>query len=198
MHKTARDEIKNIVDSTLRPILKRLGYRKKGNTWNLRDGELIKVVNVQFSSGNTSRQAKFTVNLGVYNPDFRRESLVAGKINEENVKEHECEIRERLGAISYGSDFWWTVYANEDNEKASEDLRTRFTDRGLPWLNSFKNLEDEYNYFAERGIHRSAFVAAYVLQKESLFDHLRENLKGANPFYAKTLEKWMAKRGLTI
>jgi hypothetical protein len=196
MHNTAQQEIKTVVNSTLKPILKELGYRKNGNTWNLRDGELTKVVNVQLSSGNSSAEAKFTINLGIYDRNFHKESLNAGRVHEENVKEYNCEIRQRLGTISHGIDFWWTIIAGRTNAPAAEDLKNRFIQDGLPWLDSFKTLEDEYHYFVGRGMHSSAFVAAYILKKDSLFEHLRKSMENANPYYVETIKKWMSQRGL--
>jgi hypothetical protein len=198
MHKTAQEEIKNIIDLTIKPVLKELDYRKKGNTWNLCDGELIKVVNVQLSSGNSSEKANFTINLGIYNQRFRQESLASGKMHKNNIKEYDCEIRERIGSVCGKNDTWWTVFADHKNEEVIKDLETKFIDFAVPWLASFKNLEDEYAYFAAWNIHHSAFIAAYVLKKESVLEHLRESMKDANPYYVKTLEKWMSQRGLTF
>jgi hypothetical protein len=198
MSKTAQEEIKNIVNLTLKPILKELGYRKKGNTWNLCDGELIKVVNVQSSRGNSSKEAKFTINLGIYAPNFHKENVYAGKVYEENVREYDCEISARLGRISLGYDFWWTVFADRNNEEVSEDLKTKFIRYGLDWLESFKTLEDEYAYFAKRDIHNSALIAAYILKKDSVLEHGRKAIEDANPYYAELLKRWMTKRGLTF
>lgn len=200
MSLTAQDEIKKIVNLTIKPILKDIGYRKKGNTWNLCEDELIKVVNVQLSSVNSSSEAKFTINLGIFNQRFYNESLNIGRVNVQNIKEYDCEIRKRIGEICQQNDLWWKVYSEQDNTTVLEDLKMKFIDYALPWLNSFKSLEDEYIYFNERQMHQKAFISAYILDKNTLLEHLREEIKEAdtNYYYVKTIEKRMMKRNLTF
>lgn len=198
MYKSAQEEIKDVINSTFKPILKELGYRKKGNTWNLCKGEFIKVINVQSSSGNSFEKAKFTINLGIYNSNFQKEKIHSGKSDEKNIKEYDCEIRGRLGTISVGYDFWWTVLAGKNNEKVLQDLKLKFVDYGLKWLDSFNNLEDEYYYFVKNNNYASALITAYLLNKDTVLECFQQTRKDANPYYAGTLERWMSKRNLAF
>lgn len=132
----------DIVEKEVFSKLKPLGFKKNGRTFNrqLEDG-IIQVIN--FQSGQhpigenyvvpglrENLYGKFVVNLGVC-----VESLYKFQYPTENkkyYKEYECQIRDRLGTLLKGQDYWWTI--TDDNKKITEEIIVALETKGLEWF----------------------------------------------------------------
>ncbi len=122
--------------------LKSLGFKKNGRTFNrrLEDG-IIQVIN--FQSGQypigenyvvpgirENLYGKFVVNLGVC-----VESLYQFQSPTETkkyYKEYDCQIRDRLGTLLKGQDYWWTI--TDDNTKIAEEIIIGLETKGFEWF----------------------------------------------------------------
>src|SRR4051812_4483671 len=105
--------VDEILKNGLTPHLKALGYKKVGRTFYQQDDELIRVVNVQLSRGNTTHDAKFTINLGVFFP-LVREAFDKTPLDD-LPKEYDCTLRERIGMLMpQDNDHWWEVTPNSN------------------------------------------------------------------------------------
>ena len=144
---TPAAEAMKILIATVQPVLKELGFRRRGSTFNRTvapDG-LVHVINVQ-RGGYIRLQAAdmfglapqpyggFTVNLGVWLPGVRLPAFdppddVTGK----TISEGQCHLLERLGRLlPEPADIWWPL-----DEKGSELARAALAGYGLPWLGRF-------------------------------------------------------------
>jgi len=106
------------IQRSLRPTLKKLGFKASGRTFNrLTEDGLTQVINLQMGASDPpgtvylpgvreNMYGLFTINLGVYIPEVAE--LHGGGPAKSWVQEYYCSIRSRLGQAS-GSpqDIWW-------------------------------------------------------------------------------------------
>ncbi len=112
--------VKQAVTSVLQP----LGFRKSGLNFHRRRNEIVQVVNVQSSSGNTSDQKHFYVNVGLA---FDAICQLTGEDILETPKEYECDsrgTRDRLERLVSGAPNIWTIVDHVDSQTVTHQLRS--------------------------------------------------------------------------
>jgi hypothetical protein len=145
MTKSAYAEATDKIQSALRPLLRRRGFKVRGRTFNREtDDSLTQVVNIQMGGsgppGTTyipglreDLHGLFTVNLGVYVPEVAK--LHGGGLAKSWVQEYRCCVRARLGElVGEGKDVWWHARADEE---VVENVRLCLERFGLPFLDRF-------------------------------------------------------------
>ena len=196
MYFEAKDAIKSILTSTLKPILKEHGYLKKAYNWRKFDGPVIKVVNVQHTQWSFPHDTSFTVNLGVYHEEFHRES---GRPEpSKNVLEVDCDVRHRIGEFMDGDDYWWRITPDVDIEKTRLHLQESLTNRALPWLEGFDGLNDIYKHFAGMKWAFEAAVAAQLLGRPDVEKWARKAIRQANDYWTPIVRDWAKRHGIDI
>jgi Domain of unknown function (DUF4304) len=177
----ARRILDEVINSSLTPILRPLGFKKTGHNLRRALAQCTQVVNVQASNWSSAKDLRFTVNMGVFYPqvlahgpfDGWRPSLSA-------PPEHRCQLRARLGQfMPGGEDKWWTIHAVDDASPVANELREMFKAHGLPWLEAVSHFEDA----RLRGDTR---VAGAQLAK----------LLASSPAHTAGLRTWAVKQGL--
>lgn len=100
----AEDLFREVVAQAVTPLLKGVGFRKSGNNYHRRRGEVVQVVNIQVSHGSTSDQKVFYINnVGLAFDAICRLSEVEVL---EHPKEYECDsrgTRDRLEGLVKGA-----------------------------------------------------------------------------------------------
>jgi hypothetical protein len=136
------------IQTALRPLLKREGYRVRGRTFNRTtpDG-LVQVINLQMGNfdppGTTyipglrdNLYGKFAVNLGVYVPEV---ALYHGGSEARSfVHEYNCCVRTRLGTTEPEKEIWWMVHATDD---VISDVSRELRNQGFSFLERFESRE---------------------------------------------------------
>jgi hypothetical protein len=111
--------------------LARLGFVRKGPTWNRSKGDLVEVIDVQLSTAGNS----VTINAGVL---ARSTHMVCwGRDAGTFVEEPECTVRARVGQLIDGKDCWWDLVADD----ASQHITDSITDRILPFVDRMGSME---------------------------------------------------------
>lgn len=139
----------NIIEKEVFATLKPLGFKKNGRTFNRtsEDG-IVQVVNFQSEKHKTEENyfvdgvrenlyGKFVVNLGVcieslYKFEFPND-------NNKYYKEYDCQIRERLGKLLTGQDYWWTI--TDDNKRMTDEIIDGLATNGLKWFSGIETKE---------------------------------------------------------
>jgi hypothetical protein len=133
------------VQQPLAVLLKSLGFRRRGRTFNRPVGDgMVHVVNLQmgeFPIGNyvipgirESFYGRFTVNLGVFLPAVFR--LEHSRDVPAFAQDYHCEIRGRVGTLAFGEDTWWDLdHRVPETALSIVELMDRF---GLPFLDEFE------------------------------------------------------------
>jgi hypothetical protein len=174
------------VQKPLTVLLKNLGFRRKGRTYNRLVGDkLVHVVNLQmgqFPIGDhvipgirQSLYGRFTVNLGVLLPAVLR--LERSREPPAFAQEYECEIRDRLGTLAFGADTWWDLdHRVQETARSTVDLMDRF---GLPFLDEFESYASILVHLEKTGTLPSSNEGRSALAGALICCHLGERERAA-------------------
>lgn len=132
----------DIVGQTIQPLLKSVGFKKKGLQWNRDRGEFVDVLTVQEAKHSTSERQVFTLNLGVLVKSFY-ESVWRKSLNG-FATEADCAVRVRLGDLIQGKPFgdandqWWEIEgATQSAELIGRQIEDALKGMGIPFLEQF-------------------------------------------------------------
>ena len=203
--KTQLDILEKDVYAKLKPI----GFKKNGRTFNkrLHDG-IIQVIN--FQSGQypigqgyeipglrENLYGKFVVNLGVCIESLYK--FQSPTENKKYYKEYDCQIRDRLGTLLTGQDYWWTI--TDDNKKITQEIIIELQTKGLEWFSGIdtkKKIIANYGklpYDASPSAKLDIALIVWLDDKEigsQLFKEYYDNIeksKASHKDYVKDLAK---------
>lgn len=94
----------------VRPLLKRLGFRKRALVFTRDRGGLTDVVSLQRSSGNSGGHVRFYVNCGIYSAEF---ATAIGDTASARPREVDCQFRCRLEKLVPGMPPWFEITDDE-------------------------------------------------------------------------------------
>lgn len=109
----------------LSPLLKSMGFTKKGNSFHLEMGKNYGVVNFQKSRESTEGLVKFTINFGIY-------SDVLGQLqyhynSSAKPEVDQCHWEARVGSFMPGCpDYWWNVGTSDNLSEMAPKNGTLF------------------------------------------------------------------------
>jgi Domain of unknown function (DUF4304) len=139
----------DIVEKDVFVKLKPLGFKKNGGTFNRQlDDGIIQVIN--FQSGQypigqghempglrENLYGKFVVNLGVCIESLYK--FQSPTENKKYYKEYDCQIRNRLGTLLTGQDYWWTI--TDDNTKITQEIIEGLETKAFDWFSGLDTKE---------------------------------------------------------
>lgn len=191
------------VQKPLTVLLKNLGFRRKGRTYNRSVGDkLVHVVNLQmgqFPIGDyvipgvrESFYGRFTVNLGVLLPAVLQ--VERSREPPHFAQEYDCEIRGRLGTLAFGEDTWWDLdHRVRETALSVIDLMDRF---GLPFLDEFENYSSVLVHLERAGSLPSSNEGRSALAGALICCHLGQRERAAIFFdRATTIANQVAHKG---
>lgn len=156
---TASDVIMAAGSIVHQRLLKDLGYRKTRLNW-VRSDEWVQVINIQLSSWNDAGDAQFTVNLGLFIEPLHIAS--GARPVSKNLKEYECDVRERIGELMpTKTDQWWRVKRESDPDRIANELISNLERHALPWLGKMNSYEAVAKHLMKSNI---PFLAALAFQ----------------------------------
>lgn len=124
---------KKLISDALGEKMKSLGFVKKELLWNRRRGSLTDVVSVQIGKGSSVDNIQFSVNFGIFIPEFY--TIVWGQNPAPIVQDADCIIRNRIETPNGGQ--WWSLMPSEPSDTLSSVF---------PLINSSVNtLSSEYS-----------------------------------------------------
>jgi hypothetical protein len=151
MAKSAFAENLDLVQTQVTGLLRPLGFKKAGRTYNRTNSEdLVQVINLQITrpepvppplraSGElTAPSDRFTANLGVWIPEVSDYHLMHPR--SKTVHEYDCQVRTRIGTLTPSrADLWWPLDGRWP-EAAAEVVQS-LNELALPWLERFGTRE---------------------------------------------------------
>jgi hypothetical protein len=113
----ASKEYKKIILDKIHERLKPRGFKKSGGNFTKTTGDMTYFVNIQSSRESTAETLKTTVNLEIA-------SMTIAKIEDDLLPiKYRRHWTERIGFfLDRPSDKWWTVFNEEEAEKASKEI----------------------------------------------------------------------------
>jgi hypothetical protein len=127
-----------ILSNNVLPYLKTLDYKKQGNNFRYYDKieNFGKIVNFQ---KNQYAQIKFTINIGIYIPEFEYNFYKIPKISNEKFTEPICSIRKRIGALKDGTDKWYELNDETNINNLIKEIENDIKNYIIPFLRKFSN-----------------------------------------------------------
>ena len=127
-----------ILSKNISPYFKTLNFKKKGNNFKYFNsienyGEIVNFQKSQFY------QIRFTINIGIYLPEFQYYDYNIPKISNENFNEPDCALRRRIGILIDGFDKWYDLNEETNINELISELENDFTKYILPYLEKFQN-----------------------------------------------------------
>ncbi|QDT95258.1 DUF4304 domain-containing protein [Gimesia aquarii] len=182
--------VDEIVKRGLHPLLKAAGYKKRGRTFYHESDDVIQVVNVQSSQGNTAELSKFTINLGVFFPlvrEISQEPPLNGL-----PKEYHCTLRQRIGFLMpQHDDYWWVATPLSDIDHLASEVAEAWDSYGEGWILRISNLNAARDEAERTGnTIMASMISVALLDKvraKELFDVAYEK---SSPHAHKYLESW--------
>lgn len=90
----------SVIKEGFKNLLKPLGFKKKANNFDLQLEGIGQIINIQKSTWGTKNSISFTINTGLFLPEYWREMIYnQGKEVPSFPTEPECIIRKRIGAL---------------------------------------------------------------------------------------------------
>jgi hypothetical protein len=122
------------------PLLKGLGYRRRGRRFLLA-GELSTAhIRLQASQWNHADRARFTINLGRYFESIARKN--GEPVVLDSSKQRQMHVGIRIGhLLPQQADHWWSIENEGDVTKVAAEVKAALRDYGLPYLESVATLE---------------------------------------------------------
>ncbi|NJM24454.1 MAG: DUF4304 domain-containing protein [Bacteroidia bacterium] len=132
----------------LTPLLRRIGFHKKGNTFYLEANRNYGVVTFQKSREASRDIVKFTINFGIYSDVLGQSQY--GNWNHLKPEVEQCHWQSRVGSFMPGSpDYWWNLKTSDTLSNITSSvievvqnivvpqLSKRLSDEGLTssWMN---------------------------------------------------------------
>jgi hypothetical protein len=118
-----KEKLNQIISEVIKPVLKPHGFGKKGLNFYKRIDDLIFLLNIQHSHGNTADQTKFYINCGIHSTDMDR---VIGRSELVEPKEYECYYKDRISSIVHAVNDGYLISSNTDlqalNSTIGKDL----------------------------------------------------------------------------
>ena len=130
--------VDNLAKVYIAPLLKKSGFKKRNLSWNRNRGKFIDVISVQKSRSNMPDNERFVIGAGVFVPEY--EKIVWNRALKGFANEASCVIRLRLNDFADPSgrafNSLWSLYVDEDIEKAGVEVQSAIEDGLLPFLDS--------------------------------------------------------------
>ena len=195
------DRINQIAKITVQPLLKGAGFKNKRLQWNRQRNEFIDVLNIQEDKYNFPGFERFTVNIGIFIPEFYE--LIWQEPHSGFAQEPDCPVRLRIGELVQSTngrhplDLWWKLENSSDVNSVSSEIATMIKLKILPFFDNIQYFEDIDAFVTSRGGLEREYPLArifYALTKrkcgdiETSNDILRTIAQGDNKAWARRAE----------
>ncbi|MFL5729111.1 MAG: DUF4304 domain-containing protein [Cytophagaceae bacterium] len=124
MKSPAEIKFDNILKHGFYETLKPLGFKKQGNNFYRQKDGIGYIINLQKSVFYSKDHIRFTINTGIFLPEFWLEYFKrAKKILPAFPAESECILRKRIGSLRNKKDIWYEVKAKTDEGALTEEMK---------------------------------------------------------------------------
>jgi hypothetical protein len=137
--------LNTLIKKSFQIELKSHGFNKKGHSWNRSRGEFIDVLTIQEAKYSSSEEMTFTVNIGVFVPNFF--NIMWGQEPQGFANEADCVVRLRLSDLIQGrlhgdaQDEWWSLASGSDLNPISKEIVDHLSHKVIPFWESMDNYE---------------------------------------------------------
>ena len=164
MKSEIEQEFETIIKNCFQTVLKPLGFKKKGNNFYRKLQDLGQIVNVQKSKFNSKEHISFTINTGLFIPEFW---LIfynyQGKSVPDYPTEPECAIRQRIGKLKYNNlDKWFEIDNNSDFSKLNHELNDSVVNFIIPYFEKTKTKNNIIQLLQDKSVGLEKFTRLVI------------------------------------
>jgi len=164
MKSEIEQEFETIIKNCFQTVLKPLGFKKKGNNFYRKLQDLGQIVNVQKSKFNSKEHISFTINTGLFIPEF---CLIfynyQGKSVPDYPTEPECAIRQRIGKLKYNNlDKWFEIDNNSDFSKLNHELNDSVVNFIIPYFEKTKTKNNIIQLLQDKSVGLEKFTRLVI------------------------------------
>lgn len=131
--------LKKLINETIAPLLKGLGFKKSGNNFYREVGEVGQCVNLQLSRWNSAESKEFTINIGLLHKGIFNTFL--NKEFPKFPKEYDGLISMRLSYLKVERDVWYELNLSQDFESIVNQINDDLLDYLIPFLTKYEQFE---------------------------------------------------------
>jgi len=163
--------LKSLVNETIAPLLKTLGFKKSGYNFYREAEEIGVSINLQQSKWNSAEAKQFTINVGLVHKEIFR--TMCSKELTKFPKEYDCLISTRLSHLKHEKDNWYELNVNTDFSSIANQFNNDILDYLIPFIKKYEQFQ---NWIDFTTLENSKFVISdttkfYILIK---FNKLHE------------------------
>ncbi|MFK8004728.1 MAG: DUF4304 domain-containing protein [Saprospiraceae bacterium] len=142
--RSAKERFNNAIEEEIAPFLKKNNFKKKGLSFYKNLGDIGHVINIQKDKWNSQDKIKFTINVGIFSKFYWLAEYNCDHKVSLPLFPHESVsiIRQRIGDIKYGYDYWYKLESQIIERKVISECIADFDKYILPYFNSFLTQED--------------------------------------------------------
>ena len=122
--------IKDCFHKTLKP----LGFKKKGNNFYLPLSGLGQIINIQKSMYGTKTEISFTINTGIFIPEYFLAAYTYETEIPDYPTEPSCAVRQRIGQLRGENDKWYEINENTNEQTLLAQMQENLDDFILPYF----------------------------------------------------------------
>lgn len=163
MKTIAEQKFDTIIKDCFLSVLKPLGFKKKANNFYRQLPDLGQIVNVQKSMFYSKEHISFTINTGIFIPEYW---LVYYDYHDGNIPEYPtesaCAIRQRIGDLRYKRDTWFEISSDTDIEVLKRETSDNVTNYIIPYFEKNKNKTNIVNLLEDKSIPLSKFARLII------------------------------------
>ncbi|MDQ0231864.1 DUF4304 domain-containing protein [Metabacillus malikii] len=134
----------HIKKNTISPLLKELGFKKKGNNYYKETNELAYTLNVQGSKWNDTERVDFRINLGIFSKAIYTPSYLqfSGYPVGKYPQVVDSVLQTSISSIKDGIDKWYVIESHTNVEKLEEMLLEDIEQVVMPYFHRFQTVHD--------------------------------------------------------
>ena len=155
------DIFKQIINETVKPLLKDGGFNKKTLNFYKNDNGLIFLINIQKSHGNSSTELGFYINCAIHSHVIDEE--LGEKINE-FPKEYQCQFNERIEEISKKAPEEFIINSSTNVESLQKLLKESLEDT-LKYFSKITDTKSFVQFMSKNGTRQEDEVFRYCVRK---------------------------------
>jgi hypothetical protein len=184
-----------IKDCFLKP-LKPLGFKKKGNNFYRQLAELGQIINVQKSQFNSKENITFTINTGLFIPEYW---LIYYNYHDGNIPDYPtepvCAIRQRIGKLKYNIDKWFDIDRNTNISELEKEMNDNVMNYILPYFERSKTKNDVIQLLQDKNVILEKFTKLIIFgeyqeldKAQAEYDKLKQDKYNFNNFKSTLIE----------
>ncbi|MFN8291205.1 MAG: DUF4304 domain-containing protein [Chitinophagaceae bacterium] len=153
-----------IIKDCFQTILKPLGFKMKGNNFYRKLQDLGQIINVQKSSFYSKEHIKFTINTGLFIPEYWLTFYTYhnGEIPDYPT-EPICAIRQRIGKLKYNTDKWFDIEMSTNIAELKSETIDNILNHIVPYFEKAKTKADVIQLLEDGNIPLDKFARLIIL-----------------------------------